>query len=181
MLTIAVIVGSLRKASLNKKLAHALAGLAGKELSFSIIPLEDVPMYNQDNEGSPHASVVALRETIKNSDGVLFITPEYNRSLPAVLKNAIDWASRPYGKNSVAGKPAAIAGVSPGSVGAAVAQAHLRGILVMLNMQVMGQPEMCISAKPDFFAEDGSVTNEDTVTFFTTFLDTFAQWVEKHK
>ncbi len=178
---IAVVVGSLRKDSYNKKLAHALAKLAKGKMEFVFVDIGSVPLFNQDLEANPPAAVTKLKSEIDSADGVLFVTPEYNRSIPGVLKNAIDWASRPYGKSSWAGKPAAICGTSPGAVGTAVAQNHLRSITGgFLDMPTMGQPEMYIGFKDDMFDADYNVLNEGTQKFLQGFVDKFAGWVDTH-
>lgn len=177
MLKIAVIVGSLRKDSFNKKLVRALDKLNHPDLEFNILDLTEVPLYNQDNESNMPASVVHLKNEISNANGVLFVTPEYNRSIPGVLKNIIDWGTRPYGKNSWANKPAAIIGTSPGVIGTAVAQAHLRSILVAIGVPVMGQPEIYLVYKNELIDENHNLTNQDTVKFLQGFLDKFSNWV----
>ena len=141
MTKIAVIVGSLRRESINRKLATALSKLAKPGTEFNFVKIDDVPLFNQDLEPSPPASVTRLKKDIESADGVLIVTPEYNRSIPGVLKNVIDWASRPYGKNSFDGKPTAAIGTSQGAVGTAAGQQHLRSILTYLNVVQMGQPE----------------------------------------
>lgn len=180
MYTIAVIVGSLRKGSINKNLGKAFEKIGKDLFTFSFIPLEDIPLYNQDLEGTPGDAVLNLRNTVAAADGVLFITPEYNRSLPAVLKNAIDWASRPYGKYSLMNKPAATAGISPGPIGTACAQQELRRILTMLTMPVMGQPEMFLSGM-DLVDAEGNVSNPKSEEFFRMFLERFDAWITHTK
>lgn len=178
MFKIAVIVGSLRKESFNKKLMCALDKLNHPHLKFNILDLTEVPLYNQDNESNLPASVANLKNEIANSDGVLFVTPEYNRSIPGVLKNIIDWGTRPYGKNSWVDKPTTIIGTSQGSVGTAVAQAHLRSILVAIGTIVMGQPEVYLIYKNELIDENYNITNEGTKKFLQEFLDRFSNWVE---
>lgn len=180
MNTIAVFVGSLRKESFNKKLAQALAALGKDTLRFTIVELDDVPMYNQDLEDALPASVVRIKKAVEEADGVLFVTPEYNRSIPPVLKNAMDWCSRPAGKNSWAGKPAALAGTSPGAVGTAAVQSHLRSVMAMLGMCVMGQPEVYIVWTPDYFDADNRIADEKNRSFLTMFLGKFAGWIDMH-
>jgi len=180
MHTIAVFVGSLRKESFNKKLATALAELGNGKLSLNIVHLDDVPMYNQDLEDNLPASVARIKKAVEEADGVLFVTPEYNRSIPPVLKNAMDWCSRPVGKNSWAGKPAALAGTSPGAVGTAAVQSHLRSVMAMLGMCVMGQPEVYIVWNPDYFDEDNRVVDEKNRSFLTLFLNKFSAWIDMH-
>jgi len=180
MSKIAVVVGSLRKESINRKLAEALAKLAGDSLTFDFVSLHDVPMFNQDHEADPPASVLRLREAIKAVDGVLLVTPEYNRSVPPVLKNAVDWVSRPYGKNGWAGKPGAIIGTSGGAVGTAVAQSHLRSIMTVLDVVLMNQPELYLVMKEGLIDDAGDVTNDGTAAFLKSWTEKFAGWVTKH-
>ena len=179
MSKIAVVVGSLRKDSINRKLAEALAKLAGERLTFDLLNLHDVPIFNQDHEADPPASVVRLREAVAAADGVLLVTPEYNRSVPPVLKNAVDWVSRPYGKNGWAGKPGAIIGTSGGAVGTAAAQSHLRSIMTILEVPLMSQPEIYLVMKEGLVDELGEGTNEGTAAFLKGWVDKFAGWVEK--
>ncbi|MBC5783455.1 NAD(P)H-dependent oxidoreductase [Ramlibacter sp. USB13] len=171
---IAVVVGSLRRESFNRQLADTLAKLAPKEFEFVQVGIGDLPLYNQDDDANPSEAVKQLKTAIAGAQGVLFVTPEYNRSVPGVLKNAIDHASRPYGQSAWAGKPAAIVGISVGAIGTAVAQQHLRTILAYLDMPTLGQPEMFLQNKPGFF------DNEDTKQFLQKFLDRFAQFVKEH-
>ena len=181
MFKIAVIVGSLRKDSFNKKLVHALDKLNHPNLQFNIINVNDVPLYNQDNENDLPTPVANFKNEITNADAVLFVTPEYNRSIPGVLKNLIDWGTRPYGKNVWANKPTAIIGTSPGAVGTAVAQSHLRSILVSIGAIVLGQPEVYFIYKNDLIDVNDHVTNEDTKKFLQGFLDKYSSWVESHQ
>lgn len=180
MFTIAVIIGSLRKESFNKKLAHALDKLSHPHLTFNILPLDNIPLYNQDNETNLPATVVTLKNDISHADGILFITPEYNRSIPGMLKNIIDWGTRPYGKNSWANKPTAIIGTSPGVVGTAVAQSHLRSILTAIGATLLAQPEVYLVYKDGLIDTNHMITNEDTAKFLQGFLDRFSDWVECH-
>src|SRR5450830_463181 len=144
---IAVIVGSLRKDSFNQKLALALAHLAPSELTFEHLRIDDLPLYNQDDDGNQAAPVKRLKSEIAASQGLLFVTPEYNRSFPGVLKNAIDHASRPYGQNAWAGKPGGVLGASVGAIGTALAQQHLHNVLNYLDVPTLAQPEAFIHAK----------------------------------
>jgi chromate reductase len=178
---VAVIVGSLRKDSYNLKFAKALEKLAAGKLAFDFLSIGDLPLFNQDMEADMPDVVTAFKKKIEAADGLLFVTPEYNRGLPGVLKNAIDWGSRPYGKNSWAGKPAAICGTSPGAIGTAVAQAQLRSMTGFLDMTVMGQPEVYFSWKDGVIAADGTVTDDRTKGFLQGFVDKLAGWVERHK
>lgn len=180
MFNVLVIIGSLRKESFNKKLMLALDKLNHPLLKFNVIDLNEIPLYNQDHEANMPTVVVNLKKEIEQSDGILFITPEYNRSIPGMLKNIIDWGTRPYGKNSWARKPAAIMGVSPGNVGTAVAQTHLRSILVALDMILLGQPEVYLVYKAEMFDDKNNITNADTRKFLQGFVDKFSTWIEKH-
>lgn len=181
MTKIAVVVGSLRKDSFNKKLAQALAKLAAGKLDFQFVEIGDLPLFNQDLEANVPASVTKFKSEIESADGVLFVTPEYNRSIPAALKNALDWGSRPYGKSSWSGKPAAIGGTSQGGIATAVAQSHLKSVVGgYLAMPMLGQPELYFQWKDGLIADDGSVTNEDTKKFLQGFVDKFADWVQAH-
>ncbi len=177
---IAVLVGSLRKGSFNRKMAKVLAELASSSLKLEIIEIGNLPMYNQDLDEDPPSAWVDLRESIKNSVGVLFITPEYNRSVPAVLKNAIDVGSRPYGQSAWEGKPCAVMSVSPGAMGGFGANHHLRQSLVFLDMPTMQQPEAYIGGASKLFDANGRITNEDTKKLLQKFIDTYRGWVELH-
>lgn len=178
MSKIAVVVGSLRKDSTNKKFAQALGKLAAGKMEFHFVEIGELPLFNQDLEANVPASVTKFKTEIESADGVLFVTPEYNRSIPGVLKNAIDWGSRPYGKSSWSAKPAAIAGTSPGAIGTAVAQTHLRSITSgFLDMPTMGQPEMYFQWKDGLIDDNGNITNEGTQKFLQSFVDKFAAHV----
>jgi chromate reductase, NAD(P)H dehydrogenase (quinone) len=177
---IAVLVGSLRRESFNQQLAKALAGLAPQQLEFVPVRIDDLPLYNQDDDNNPSAPVRRLKTEIAAAQGVLFVTPEYNRSVPGVLKNAIDHASRPYGQSAWNGKPAAVIGISIGSIGTALAQQHLRNILAYLDMPTLGQPEMFLQNKPGLFTEGGGIGDEGTKQFLQKFLERFAEWVRFH-
>lgn len=177
---IAVVVGSLRKESLNRKMANVLVSLAPTSLACEFIEIGDLPLYNQDfdDQGKPPAAWTAFRDRLKSFDGVLFVTPEYNRSVPGVLKNAIDVGSRPYGKSAWDKKPTAVLSVSPGAIGGFGANHHLRQSLVFLNMPAMPQPEAYIGHAGDMFDANGKIPKEDTLKFLRTFMDSFARWVE---
>lgn len=179
MPAVAVIVGSLRKDSINKKLALALEKLGRDLFTFSRIEIGDLPLFNQDDEARPPKSVQRLKDSVTEADALLFVTPEYNRSIPGVLKNALDWGSRPYGQNVWAGKPAAMAGCSSGHVGTAVAQSHLRSQLGVLGMALTVQPELYFADKPGLINEDGSIGNIDTQNFLRAYLEAFAAWVNR--
>ena len=175
---IAVIVGSIRKDSLNQKLADALAKLAPPEFSFRTLRIDDLPLYNQDDDGKPAAAVTRLRQEVAAADGLLFLTPEYNRSIPGVLKNAIDHASRPWGQSVWGGKPAGVLGVSVGVIGTALAQQHLRNILSYLDVPVLGQPEVFLQAKEGLFDADGGI-GPDSRQFLQGWVDRYVAWVKK--
>lgn len=177
---IAVIVGSLRKGSLNRKMAKALIALSQDSLDCALIEIGGLPLYDQDLDENPPAAWVAFRDQVRGKDGVLFVTPEYNRSVPGVLKNAIDVGSRPYGKSVWAGKPAAVISVSPGAYGGFGANHHLRQSLVFLDMPAMPQPEAYIARAGDLFDEHGSLTNDSIRELAADFMRTFGAWVEQH-
>ena len=176
---IAVVVGSLRKNSFNKKLALALAKLAPSDFLFEHVRIDDLPLYNQDDDGNPSEQVTRLRNHVKESQGLLFVTPEYNRSISGVMKNAIDHASRPYGKNVWDGKPAGVIGASVGPIGTALAQQHLRNILAYLNVPVLGQPEAFIHNKDGLYDEAGNI-GKDSVKFLQGWVDQYVVFVKKH-
>ena len=177
MYNVAVIVGSLRKESINKKLAKALMRIGKGKLNFIPVEIADIPLYNQDMENEMPAPVARMKAAVAAADAVLFVTPEYNRSMPGVLKNVIDWGSRPYGQNVWAGKPAAVAGTSPGHVATAVCQSHLRSILTMLGMVLASQPEVYIVDRPGLLGDDGAVSDEGTEKFLLSFVARFAEWI----
>jgi chromate reductase len=176
---IVVIVGSLRKESFNRKVAKTLMLLAPPQLEMEIVEIGQLPLYNQDYDDAPPALFTEFRAKIKEFDGVLFVTPEYNRSMPAALKNAIDVASRPYGQSAWNGKPCGVISVSPGAVGGFGANHHLRQSLVFLNMPAMQAPEAYIGSIGNQFDGD-NLTNESTKKFLQTYIDAFASWVERH-
>jgi chromate reductase, NAD(P)H dehydrogenase (quinone) len=177
MARVSVLVGSLRKGSLNAKLAQALGGLAGDRLEFDY-PSLDLPLYNDDLWETPPDGVLTLKESIKAADAVLFVTPEYNRSFTPAIKNAIDWGSRPRADACWPGKPAGIVGASPGKIGTAVAQAQLRSILGHVGMILMGQPEVYLQVPKGLFDDDGTITDASTATFLSTYLERFAAFIE---
>lgn len=177
---LAIIVGSIRKDSINLKLAHALAKLGKDNFTSHIVRIDDLPLYNQDLEDNLPACVVRIKDEVKTADAVLVLTPEYNRSFSGSLKNALDWLSRPYGQNSLAGKPAAIGGASPGAIGTAAAQQHLRPLMVSLGTTLMGQPELYLHYTPDLIDADHNVTVDGTKAFLQKYIDAFAKWTEKH-
>jgi chromate reductase len=176
---IGVVVGSLRKDSFNRRFAKALEKLAPRELSFKHLRIDDLPLYNQDDDANPHANVRRLKQEIHDSQGLLFVTPEYNRSMPGVLKNAIDHASRPYGQNAWAGKPAGIIGVSVGAIGTAVAQQHLRNSLSYLDVPMLTYPEAYIQWKEGLVDGDGNL-GEASRKFLQQWMDSFVKFVREH-
>jgi len=176
---IAVIIGSLRKESFNRRVAKTLMLLAPPTLDMEIIEIGQLAMYNQDDDASPPATYTEFRDRIRAADGVLFCTPEYNRSVPAVLKNAIDVGSRPYGSSAWNGKPCAVVSVSPGATGGFGANHHLRQSLVFLNMPAMQQPEAYINNVGKLYDGD-KLTDESTKAFMQNIIDSFATWVERH-
>jgi chromate reductase len=176
---IAVIVGSLRRESFNRRFASALVKLAPSDFSFRQLEIGDLPLYNQDDDANPAPQVTRLKSEIASSAGVLFVTPEYNRSIPGVLKNAIDHASRPYGQSAWAGKPAGVIGVSIGAIGTAAAQQHLRNTLAYLDMPTMGQPEAFIQMKDTLFDDAGNI-GEASRKFLQDWMDRFVAWVKLH-
>jgi chromate reductase len=177
---VGVFVGSLRKDAFSLKMAKALIKLAPESLSLEIIPIGDLPLYNVDldAEGQMPAAWTGFREVVRNKDAVLFITPEYNRSVPAALKNAIDVGSQPYGKSVWDKKPGAIVSVSPGMIGAFGANHHLRQSLVFLNVPTMQQPEAYVGNAATLFNESGDLTNEKTLSFLQHFMEAYAAWIE---
>jgi len=178
---IAVVIGSLRKDSLNRKFAHEVIALAPPSLEFEIVEIGELAMYNQDLEENGATAPQAwtqFRQRIQQADGVLFFTPEYNRSVPAALKNAIDVGSRPYGASVWSGRPAAIVSISPGATGAFGANHHLRQSMVFLDMPLLQQPEAYIGAAANLLGPDGKLNNDSTKQFLTKFITTFATWVE---
>jgi chromate reductase len=176
---IAVIVGSLRKDSMNRTLARAIEKLAPPRFSFAHLSVGDLPLYNQDDDAKPADSVKRLKAAISASQGLLFVTAEYNRSMPGVLKNAIDHASRPYGQSAWTGKPAGILGASVGASGTCMAQQHLRNTLAYLDVPTLGQPEAFIQMKEGLFDESGGLAG-DCRKFFQSWMDRYVAWIEKH-
>jgi chromate reductase, NAD(P)H dehydrogenase (quinone) len=172
-------VGSLSSKSINRILSKALIRLAPDDLEFAEIPIGNLPLYSPDYDGHYPPEATALKEAIGRSDAVLFVTPEYNRSIPGALKNAIDWASRPWGENSFDHIPAGVIGASIGSIGTAVAQQSLRGVLSFCNARQMTAPEAYIHYSPDLFTDDGEVTNDSTVIFLRNFMTEFRDHVAR--
>lgn len=175
---IAVIVGSNRRDSINRKLAKALAGLGAGKFDAHFVRIDDLPLYNQDNEANPTAEVTRFKNELAQADGVLIVTPEHNRSIPTALKNAVDWGARPYGKSSWPGKPAFITGTSPGAIGSALAQQHLRSVMTGLGMILLGG-EAYVTFKPNLIDEHGNIGDEGTKNFLQDFVDRFATLVER--
>ncbi|WP_353472150.1 NAD(P)H-dependent oxidoreductase [Salipiger sp. H15] len=177
---VAVLVGSLREGSYNRKLAHVLADLAPEGLEFDFVEIGDLPLYNPDrDEGTPPAAWTRFRAEVKSADAVLFVTPEYNRGLPAAMKNALDVGSRPYGSSVWDGKPAAVVTGSPGGIAGFGANHQLRQSLVFLNVHPMQQPEAYVGNIMQLIGEDGQVTSEDTRKFLGSVMTAFAAWIEK--
>jgi len=176
--SVAVFVGSLRKESLNRKMANALIAMAPPSLKMEIVEIGQLPLYNADYEANPPQVVRDFKQRVESFDAVLFVTPEYNRSVPGVLKNAIDVGSRPYGKSSWNGKPGAVVSVSPGAIGAYGANHALRQSLVFLNVPAMQQPEAYIGNAASLFDDKGALVNESCRELMQKFLQAFAQWIE---
>lgn len=172
-------VGSLSSTSINRVLSKALISVAPDDLEFTEIPIGDLPLYSQDYDDDYPPEAIALKEAIAASDAVLFVTPEYNRSIPGALKNAIDWASRPWGRNSFDHIPAAVVGASVGSIGTAVAQQSLRAVLSFCNARQMTAPEAYIQFSPEVFTDDGDITKESTREFLADFMEEFRIHVER--
>jgi chromate reductase len=177
---VAVLVGSLRKESFNRKIATILSKLAPASLKLEIVEIGDLPLYNQDLDENPPAAWVTFRDRIRPVDALLFVTPEYNRSVPAVLKNAIDVGSRPYGQSVWSGKPGGIVSCAPGNIGAFGANHHLRQSLVFLNVPAMQQPEAYIGGVDKLLNEKGELVNPSTQEFLTKYMQAFATWVESN-
>lgn len=177
--SVAVLVGSLRKESINRKVARALAELAPASLKLGIVEIGELALYNEDIDTDPPAAYKAFRDQLRASDAVLFVTPEYNRSVPGVLKNAIDVGSRPYGQSVFSKKPGAVISVSPGAVGGFGANHHLRQSLVFLDVPCMQQPEAYVGGAATLFDEHGKLS-EKTRPFLQSFIDSYAAWVERH-
>jgi chromate reductase len=177
---VGVFVGSLRKESFSRKMAKALIGIAPASLALEIVEIGQLPLYNQDDEASPPAASAAFKARVRKAQAVLFVTPEYNRSVPGVLKNAIDIASRPYGDSAWNGKPGGIVSVSPGVIGAFGANHHLRQSLVFLNVPAMPQPEAYIGGAAKMFDASGALIDDSAREFLRKYVDAFARWVERN-
>ncbi|MFP5459993.1 MAG: NADPH-dependent FMN reductase [Gammaproteobacteria bacterium] len=176
---IGVVVGSLRRDSFNRKLATAMEALAPPDFRLRQLRIGDLPLYDQDDDDRPSEQVLRFKGEIAASQGLIFVTPEYNRSIPGVLKNAIDQASRPYGESAWAGKPAGVIGVSIGAIGTALAQQHLRNVLAYLDVPTLGQPEAFLQAKEGFFDADGGI-GQASRGFVQKWMDAYAAWVRRH-
>jgi chromate reductase len=172
-------VGSLARGSINRTLANALIKLAPEDLEFTEIPIKDLPLYSYDYDADFPPAGRALKEAIAGSDGILFVSPEYNRSIPGALKSAIDWGSRPWGTNSFARKPTGIIGASPGSIGTAVMQSSMRAVLSFLDAPQLNAPEAYVKFNPAVFADDGTVTDEGTADFLCHYMEEYGAFVER--
>jgi chromate reductase, NAD(P)H dehydrogenase (quinone) len=175
---VAIIVGSNRKESVNRKYAHALAKLGAAKFEANFVRIDDLPMYNQDNEGNLPPEVVRFKDEITRADGVLIVTPEHDRSMPAALNNAVHWGARPFGKSVWPGKPGFITGTSPGALGTALVQQHLRSVMLGLGMTLLGG-EAYINFKPNLIDDNGNISDETVQKFLQGFVDRFATLVEK--
>ncbi|WP_029145325.1 NADPH-dependent FMN reductase [Microbacterium luticocti] len=178
--TIGYIVGSISSTSLNRRLATALAKLAPADVELVEIAIKDLPFYSPDHDADYPQVARDFKKAIADVDGVIIVTPEYSRSIPGVLKNALDWAARPYGQGSFDGKPTAVIGTSGGAISTAAAQQHLKAILSHYNAPTLGQPEGYIQATPGLFGEDGTVSNEGTAAFLRVYLDAFVQLIDRY-
>jgi chromate reductase len=176
---IGYVVGSLAKDSINRVLSKSLVRLAPPSLELTEIPIRDLPLYNRDDELDPVAAVTAFKHDVERAEGLLLISPEYNRSIPGALKNAIDWGSRPWGHNSFARKPTGIIGASTGAIGTAVMQSSMRSVLSFLNAPQLNAPEAYITFKPELFGEDGEVTDPATEEFLRHYMSEYAAFVER--
>ncbi|MCB5174332.1 MULTISPECIES: NADPH-dependent FMN reductase [Microvirga] len=179
MKTVAVLVGSLRRESINRKFAESVAKLAAGRLDFRFVEIGDLPLYNDDLWQNPPESVLRMKREIEAADAVLFVTPEYNRSFSPAIKNAIDWGTRPWGKNSWEAKPAALIGATPGATGAAAGQNALKGLLNVVDTVLMGQPEVYFTYKPELFDENNNIVEPSTKAFLNGWVDRFAAWIAR--
>lgn len=179
-LSVAVFVGSLRRESFNRRLALAVTRMAPADIAFDFIPIDHLPLYNQDFDADYPAPCKRLKAQVESADALLFATPEYNRSIPGVLKNALDIASRPWGTNSFAGKPGAVIGASIGATGSALAQQHLRNVLAYLDVAVLAQPEVFVQFKDELIDSEGKVASEGTRKFLQDFVDRYVAWIRAH-
>jgi len=177
---VALFIGSLRRDSFNRRLARAIEKLAPDGFEFAHVRIDNLPLYSQDFDADYPAEAARLKQDIEAADAVLFVTPEYNRSIPGVLKNAIDIGSRPWGTNSFAGKPAGVLGISIGAIGTALAQQHLRNVLAYLDAPTLGQPEVFMQMKDGLIDDDGHIGSDDTRKFLQDYVDRYVAWVKKH-
>jgi chromate reductase len=180
MKKIAVLVGSLSPNSLNRKLARTLEVLAAGKLNFNYPDIASLPHYDNELWLNPAQPVLDLKRTVEAADAVLIVMPEYNRSFPGVIKNALDWASRPYGSSSWTDKPVAVIGATPGTTGTAAGQGHLRSILPVYGFVVMGQPEVYFHMKPGIITDDLEITDETTQVFLNNWVEKYTAWIERH-
>lgn len=180
MKNVAVLVGSLSARSINRTLAKALEKLSEGRLRFDYLDIGALPFYNDDLWDNPPAAVLDMKQRIVDADAVLIVMPEYNRSFPALIKNALEWGSRPYGQNAWGDKPLAMAGASPGAIGTAAGQTQLRATLPLYGLVVMGQPEIYLQFKPGLIDEHFEVTDEQSRGFLENFVDKFVEWIERH-
>ncbi|GAA5097578.1 NADPH-dependent FMN reductase [Wohlfahrtiimonas larvae] len=179
MKTIAFVVGSLRQGSYNQQLAQAISKLLPSDYTAVFADISKLPLYNQDNDANTPEEVLEFKQVIATSDAVIFVTPEYNRSFPGVLKNAIDQGSRPYGTNVWQGKPAGILGTSPGALGTALAQQHLRNVLTFLDMAVLSQPDVYLQFNENSFDAEGNITNDSTKAYLQGWVKHYVEWIKK--
>jgi chromate reductase len=177
---IAVVVGSLRRDSFNRHLANAVISLAPSDFTFEFLDIGSLPLYSQDYDADYPEAGKHLKQQVEAANGLLFVTPEYNRSIPGVLKNALDWGSRPWGTNSWGNKPGAVIGTSVGATGSALAQQHLRNVLAYLDVATLGQPEVFIKHDPAIINDKGEIANDGTRKFLQTFVDRYVAWVKAH-
>lgn len=180
-LNVAVFIGSLRKESFNRCLARAIERLAPTDFGFDHVRIDDLPLYSQDFDHDYPANAKRLKQQVEAADALLFVTPEYNRSIPGVLKNALDIGSRPWGTNSFAGKPGAVIGTSIAATGSALSQQHLRNVLAYLDVPLLGQPEVFVHFKEGLFDADGKIGVEGTQKFLQGFVDRYVAWVRRFK
>lgn len=178
-ITVGVVVGSLRKDSINRRLAHALEKLLPSHVLFQFISLEQLPLYNQDMDADYPPACQRFKHEVSQVDALLFVTPEYNRSMPGVLKNALDIGSRPWGQNSFAGKPGAVVGASLGAIGSALAQQHLRNVLSYLGVPLLTQPEVYLQFQDDLIDAQGNVQSESTRAFLQGFVKAYVDWLQR--
>jgi chromate reductase len=178
--TIGYIVGSISSTSINRTLAQALARLAPEGTTLVEIPIKDLPFYSVDHDGNFPEAAVEFKKAIADVDGVIIVTPEYSRSIPGVLKNALDWAARPYGQNAFNGKPTAVIGTSGSGIATAAAQQHLKAILSHFNAPTLGQPEGYVQSTPGLFSADGEVTNDETAGFLVGYLEAFGDLIDRY-